>query len=212
MQQLLADYLFQNKQCALLQIGTLRIKNTAASSIFGERKISAASPVIEFNDEVHITEHVEAYIALHKNITRDDAAQQLKKMVEDIQALPLGQRLEIPSVGKFYKDENDKIGFIAVEAPAHFLPQVVAERVVHPNDSHTMLVGETETNTAAMAEYFSEEEPTMKSKWWIFAVASFTVAATAVGFYVNDKTADSFFGASNKIEVGVADSTYRMLP
>jgi hypothetical protein len=212
MQQLLADYLFQNKQCALPQIGTLHIKNTAASSIFGERKISAPIPVIEFNDDVHSTENVEAYIALQKNITRDDAAHQLTKMVEDIQALPLGQRLEIPNIGEFYKDENDKIGFIAIAAPAHFLPQVTAERVVHPNDSHTMLVGETETNTAAMAEYFSEEEPTMKSKWWIFAVASFAIAAAAVGFYVSDKKADSFFGVSNKIEVEVADSTYRMLP
>jgi hypothetical protein len=212
MQQLLADYLFQNKQCALPQIGTLHIKNTTASSIFGERKISAPIPVIEFNDDVHSTGNVEAYMALQKNITRDEAAHQLTKMVEDIQALPIGQHLEIPNVGKFYKDENDKIGFIAVETPAHFLPQVVAERVVHPNDSHTMLVGETETNTAAMAEYFSEEEPTMKSKWWIFAVASFAVSVAAVGFYASDKKADSFFGASNKIEAGVADSTYRMLP
>ncbi len=212
MQQLLADYLFQNKQCALPEIGTLHIKNTSASSIFGERKISAPIPVIEFNDDVHSTENIEAYIALQKNITRHDAAHQLTKMVEDIQALPLGQPLEIPSVGKFYKDENDKIGFIAVEALTHFLPQVTAEKVVHPNDSHTMLVGETETNTAAMAEYYAEEEPTMKSKWWIFAMVSFGLAAAAVGFYASNKKADSFFGASNKIEVGVADSTYRMLP
>jgi hypothetical protein len=212
MQQLLADYLFQNKQCALPQIGTLHIKNATASSIFGERKISAPIPVIEFNDDVHSTENVEAYIALQKNITRDEATHQLNRMVEDIQALSLGQRLEIPSVGKFYKGENDKIGFIAVEAPNHFLPQVVAERVVHPNDSHTMLVGETETNTAAMAEYYSEEEPAMKSKWWVFAIASFAIAATAVGFYASSKSADSFFGVSNKIVVDAADSTYRMLP
>jgi hypothetical protein len=212
MQKLLANYLFQYKQCALPQIGTLHIKNTAASSIFGERKISAPIPVIVFNDDIHTTEHIETYIALQKNITRDAAAHQLKKMVEDIQALPLGQRLEIPNVGKFYKDEDDKIGFIAVEAPTQFLPQVAAERVVHPNDSHTMLVGETETNTAAMAEYYSEEEPTMKSKWWIFAIASFAIAAAAVGFYASTKNVDSFFGASNKIEAGVADSTYRILP
>jgi hypothetical protein len=212
MQQLLADYLFQNKQCALPQIGTLYIKNTTAISIFGERKISSPVPVIEFNDDIHSTEHVEAYIALQKNISRDEVAHQLKRMVENIQGLPLGQYLEIPNAGKFYKDENDKIGFIAVEVPAHFLPQVVAERVVHPNDSHTMLVGETETNTAAMAEYFSDGEPTMKSKWWIFAIASFAVAAAVIGFYASNKNADSFFGAANKIEVGVADSTYRILP
>jgi nucleoid DNA-binding protein len=212
MQQLLADYLFQHKQCALPQIGTLQIKNVTASSIFGERKISSPVPVIEFNDDMHTTEHVEAYIALHKNITRDEAARQLKGMADEIQNLPLGQRLEIPNAGKFYKDENDKVGFIAVEATTHFLPQVAAERVVHPNDSHTMLVGETETSTAAMAEYYSEEEPAMKSKWWIFAIASFVVAAAAVGFYASSKSADSFFGAANKIEVGVADSTYRMLP
>jgi hypothetical protein len=213
MQQLLADYLFQYKQCALPEIGTLQIKNVPASSIFGERKISAPIPVIEFKEEIHSTEEVEVYIATHKNITRDAAAHQLKKLVEDIQALPLGQRLEIPNAGKFYKDENDKIGFIAVEAPAHFLPQVTAERVVHPNESHNMLVGETETNTAAMAEYFSEEdEPAMKSKWWIFAVATFAIAAAAVGFYVSSINADSFFGASNKIEANAADSTYKMLP
>jgi hypothetical protein len=213
MQKLLADYLFQYKKCALPQIGTLQIKNIPASSIFGERKISAPIPVIEFKEEIHSTEEVEAYIATHKNITRDAAADLLKKMVEDIQALPLGQRLEIPNAGKFCKDENDKIGFIAEEAPAHFLPQVIAERVVHPNDSHTMLVGETETNTAAMAEYFSEEdEPVMKSKWWIFAIVSFAIATAAVGFYVSAKNAGSFFGASNKIEAVVADSTYRLLP
>jgi hypothetical protein len=212
MQKLLADYLFQNKECSLPEIGTLYIKNTAASSIFGERKISAPIPVIEFNDDVHSTENVEAYIALQKNITRDEASHQLKKMVKDIQALPLGERLEIPNAGKFYKDENEKIGFIAEEVPAHFLPQVTAERVVHPNDSHTMLVGETETSTAAMAEYYLEDEPTKKNRWWIFAIVSFVVAAAAVGFYASNKKADSFFGASSKIEVGVADSTYRMLP
>jgi hypothetical protein len=212
MQQLLADYLFQHKQCALPQIGTLHIKNIAASSIFGERKISSPVPVIEFNDDVNATEHVEAYIALQKNITREEAARQLKGMADEIQNLPLGQRLEIPNAGKFYKDENDKVGFIAVDAPTHFLQQVVAERVVHPNDSHTMLVGETETSTAAMAEYYSEEEPAMKSKWWVFAIASFAVAAAVIGFYASNKNADSFFGAANKIEVGVADSTYRMLP
>ncbi len=212
MQKLLADYLFQYKQCALPQIGTLQIKNVPASSIFGERKISAPIPVIEFNEAVHSTELVEAFIALQKNITRDAAALQLKKISEDIQALPLGEQFEIPNAGKFYKDDNDKIGYIAVEAPAHFLPQVVAERVVHPNESHTMLVGETETNTAAMADFFAEEEPAMKSKWWIFAIVSFVTAAAAVGFYASSKKADSFFGSSSRIEVGVADSTYRMLP
>ncbi len=212
MQKLLADYLFQNKECALPEIGTLYIKNSSASSIFGERKISAPIPIIEFKDDVHSTEHVETYIALQKNITRDEAAYQLRKVVEDIQTLPLGQRLEIPNAGKFYRDENEKIGFIAEEAPAHFFPQVVAERVVHPNDSHTMLVGETETSTAAMAEYYAEEEPAMKSKWWIFAIVSFVVAAAAVGFYASNKNADSFFGTSNKFELNAADSTYRMLP
>jgi hypothetical protein len=212
MHQLLADYLFQCKQCAIPQIGTLHIKNLAASSIFGERKISAPIPVIEFSDDICNTDHFESFIALQKNITRDEAARQLKKIAEDIQSLTLGQRLDIPNAGKFYKDENDKIGFIAVEASTHFLPQVNAERVVHPNDSHTMLVGETETNTAAMAEYYSEEEPAMKSKWWIFAIVLFVISTAAIVFYLSNKNPDSFFGAANKIKVGVADSTYRKLP
>jgi hypothetical protein len=212
MQKLLVDYLFKYKQCALPQLGTLQIKNTPASSIFGEQKIAAPIPEIHFSDTINNSQYLQDYIAENKNISTNEAAQQLIKVVEYIKALQFGESIVLPGAGKFCKDEHKKITFIADEIPAYFLPAVHAERVVHPNESHTMLVGDTETSTTAMAEYFAEDEPKVKSKWWIWALVFFGLAAAGIGFYASEYKTNSFFGVFTKPDVKAADSTYRMLP
>jgi hypothetical protein len=212
MQKLLVDYLFKYKQCSLPQLGTLQIKNTPASSIFGEQKIAAPTPEIHFSDTINNSQYLQDYIAANKNITTNEAAQQLIKVVEDIKALQFGESIVLPGAGKFCKDEHKKITFIANKLPAYFLPAVHAERVIHPNESHTMLVGDTETSTTAMAEYFADDEQKIKSKWWIWALVFFGLSAAAIGFYASEYKTNSFFGVATKLDVKTADSTYQILP
>jgi hypothetical protein len=180
MQTLIADFLFQHKKIVIPQVGSLQIKHIPAVASFGERSIAAPTPTIEFySDDTAVN-----YEASHS----------LNNISEDIKNIQAGTQYEIAQVGKFYKDDAHKIAFTAYEIPVAFLPQVKAERVIHPNDSHNMLVGETETNTAAMTEYYTDDEAVKKDKWWVWAIVLFVIAFAAIAFYMIQHNGSLIFG------------------
>ena len=185
MQVLLANYLFTKKKCSLPSVGSLYIKNISASSIFGERSISAPNYAIDFLDNDTNSEAEENYIASNKNISKKEAATELDSFSKKINALLIGQYFEFAGVGSFYKSEDDIIKFTSKETQTAFFPFVAAERVIHPNDSYKMLVGEKETNTATMTEYYSDAETTKTDKWWVWAIVLFLLATVAIGIYAS---------------------------
>lgn len=212
MQKLIADYLFEYKQCALPQIGTLKIKRDAATSIMGEQTISAPVSTIYFTDEITDSRDLTEYIATNKNISTEEAAYQLKNICKQISSLNNEDKFDIAEVGQFYKSGNGRVSFTSVELPAYFSPNVYAERVIHPDDSHAILVGDRETDRNTMTEYYTDDEPAKKSKWWIWALMFFVIAAALVVFYLNDKSSNSFFGIQHKYDVAPATETYKTLP
>ncbi len=185
MHTLLANYLFTKKKCSLPSVGSLYIKNTSANSVFGERSISAPTYSIEFLDNDTDTEAEQNYIASNKNISKKEAAIELQSFSKKINALTVGQHFEFGEVGSFYKSEDNKIKFTPKETQAVFFPAIAAQRVIHPNDSHKMLVGAKETNTATMTEYYSESETTKIDKWWVWAIVIFLLATIAIVIYAS---------------------------
>lgn len=212
MQKLIADHLFQYKNCVLPQIGILKIKTTSATSVLGEQKITAPVSTIFFTEEITDSSNITAYIAANKNISFEEAAYQLKKICTEISSLDADKKFLIQGVGDFYKNHNDKIVFQTIDLPGQYNPSVYAERVIHPNDSHAILVGDTETDRNTMTEYFTEDEPVRKSKWWVWAAALFAVAIALIIIYENDYNSNSFFGISHKYEVAPATETYKKIP
>ncbi len=212
MQKLIADYLFQYKKCALPQIGTLNIKTTPAQSVMGEQKITAPINNIYFSHEITDSKTLTEFIAANKNVSVDEAAYQLKKICNEISSLKNNDKFSLAGVGEFYKSGNDKINFRANDLPEYFSPSVYAVRVIHPNDSHAILVGDTETDRNTMAEYYTEDEPVRKSKWWLAAIVLLVIAVALIVFYTNDKNGNSFFGVSHKYHVPSATETYKKLP
>ena len=212
MQKLIADYLFQYKTCALPQIGTLNIKTTAATSVLGEQKITAPVSTIFFIDEITDSRNITSFIAANKSVSVEEAAYQLKKISAEITALNEGEKFSIAGVGDFYKNNTDKITFQPAALPSYFTPSVYAERVIHPNDSHAILVGDTETDRNTMTEFFTEDEPVRKSKWWVWAAVLFATAIALIIIYQNDDNRNSFFGISHKYDVAPATETYRKIP
>ncbi len=212
MQKLIADYLFEYKQCALPQIGTLKIKRDAATSIIGEQTIYAPVSTIYFTDEITDSRNLTEYIAANKKISVDEAVYQLKAICKEISSLSNQVKFDVAGVGEFYKAENGKVSFSSVELPAYFAPNVYAERVIHPDDSHAILVGDRQTDSNTMTEYYTEDERVKKSKWWVWALILFVMAAALIVFYLNDKSNNSFFGIQHKYEVTPATETYKTLP
>jgi hypothetical protein len=194
MHQLIASFLFQIKTCPLGSLGSLSMTRGAASPDFGNKKIEAPKPLIQFSQEQIPLTRLNRYVA--SKLGCDDAGANdattrfFSKLKSDLAA---GTTATLEGVGNFYIDATGKLLFRQAELPAAFLPAVTAERVVRQQTEHTILVGDKETTNTLMTEYFNEE-PVKKDRWWIWAIILGLVAAGLVLLYLNDSQSTSYFG------------------
>ncbi len=212
MQKLLANYLFQYKNCALPQIGTLHIKTESAALEMGVQKIHAPINKIIFSNEITNSKNVTEYIAASKNISFDEAAYQLKNISSEILNLKEGQEFLLDNVGVFTKSQNNKLLFEEVKEIEIFTPSVYAERVIHPDDSHSILVGDKETDRNSMTEFFTDSVAIEKDKWWIWALVIFVASAVMILIYLNGDNKNSSFGISHKYEISKPTNQYNNIP
>jgi hypothetical protein len=211
MQKLLSDYLLQKKYCALPNVGIVQRKTNAATSVFGDQKIASPISIYELVDDQILNNDFAKFVASQNHITQDEAIEKVKLLSEEISNVKQHEFYTIPFVGAFTKNEDDKIIFSDVKIPEIFAPQVYAERVIHPNDSHTMLVGDTETNTTAMMEYYAAEESSKKVKWWVWALIIAAIAIAGLAYYFFTDNHNASFGNANKINFFTKDSTYKFV-
>jgi hypothetical protein len=62
---------------------------------------------------------------------------------------------------------------------------VVAERVIHKDAEHAILVGDKETTNVEMTEYYTDETAVAKDKWWIWAIVLGVVAISVIAYYLS---------------------------
>ena len=194
MQHLITAYLFKNKKCPLPSVGALHIVEGNATSIFGEVKIAAPMPAIQFSTTEIPAAHFIKYIALQKNISLDAAASKLNDFCKSLQFMEADKEIVLANAGNFFTAADGKLQFAPIEIPAGFLPPVKAQRIIHPNHSHAILVGDTQTTNTEMSGYFNEEEILPKKRWWPWALLLLVVAALLIIIYYNDKKHNAAYG------------------
>ena len=212
MQKLLANYLFQYKNCPLPDIGTLHIKLASAIAVLGVQKINAPVSIMSFTNDISDSNAITEYIAINKNVSFNEAAYQLNNICKEIANLKEGEEFLIDAVGSFAKSKNDKIFFTASKELEIFTPAVYAERVIHPDDSHAILVGDKETDRNSMTEFYTDSVTVNKSKWWLFAAIFFIVSIVMIVIYHNSEQYNSFFGVAHKYELKEAVKQYKNIP
>ncbi|MBC7865939.1 MAG: hypothetical protein H7X88_00240, partial [Gloeobacteraceae cyanobacterium ES-bin-316] len=126
-----------------------------------------------------------------KGISTTEVSFLLKKYCEGLQQLPAYGEMPMGQLGSFYMDENGKLHFKSVSLPAAYFPDVVAERVIHPDVAHEILVGDTHTNSTAMTELL-QEEPIIKSRWWIAAVVLAVLGVAVLFVYYSQNRVGDF--------------------
>ena len=194
MQHLITAYLFKNKKCPLPSVGALHIAEGNATSFFGEVKIAAPMPAIHFSTTEIPAAHFIKYIALQKNISVDDAALKLNEFCKPLQFMEADKEVALGDAGKFFTAADGILQFAPIEIPTGFLPPVTAQRIIHPNHSHAMLVGDTQTTNTEMSGYFSEEQILPKKRWWLWALLLMVLAALLIIIYYNDKKHNAAYG------------------
>jgi len=195
----------------LADVGRFKINDISAESDIINKHIVQPLLDISFaSREEKISDGLIKYVADKKMITLAQAADDIKtwcsytnnKLIngEDVSLLPLG----------VLKKSNSGNVFIADSSPQIFFGPVNAERVIHLNSEHAMLVGDKETTSSKMNDYLQVEKIIKKNNTWkILAILLFVIALffLIIHFYENPFSL-STIGNQNKIIPGSASHTY----
>jgi hypothetical protein len=210
MEDLIEQYLFLYKQCPLPAVGTLLLKDGNAVTWHGDNKLSAPVPHIELSDVEIPAGGFIGFIAAKKKISEKAAIDLLEKYCSGLQGLSSYGEMKLEHSGKFYIDQAGKLLFKQDTLPKEFLPSVKIKRVVHSRpSSHILRVGDTETTSEVMTEYYSDKGNAKKEKWWIAALLLAIIGATALFFYFRENSINGNFGNTQKYQAAPEEKTYK---
>ncbi|RYY69930.1 MAG: hypothetical protein EOO13_08060 [Chitinophagaceae bacterium] len=209
MEKLLASYLFTYKICPLPTVGSLIIQPGAAVAEHSEKTMLPPVPVIQFSSKEVSPDDLLKYISRQKNIDVQQASDLLSSYCDRLLQMQPYEEIQLGTAGNFYSTEDGQLHFKYAQLPASFLPKVAAERVIHPEATHDMLVGDTQTNTSSMAEYLEVKEVASRPKWVWAAIFLGTAAVLALTIFVLNQKGGNPLGNSSSIQPATAPATYQ---
>lgn len=168
---IIASSFFQKKTCRLPGIGNLELAITPAEYDFSDKQIKAPKETILFIAASPYDNSFNEFSAISQ-LMRDE--------------LDRKGSVEVTGLGSFTKDSTGTIHFSAVRLNEDFYQPVTAEKVIHKDAEHAILVGNEETTNVKMNEYYSEAEETKtpKGKWWVWAIVLGAAGLVAIGYYL----------------------------
>lgn len=178
MDKIIASYLAQKKECSLPGIGHFRISTKPAELDVANKEMYPPTDEIIFKEEdVHLRKDLVRYVSLQKKIHETDAAENINNWcVESIKKMDAGEKIYFDSVGTLQKNAAGNI-FFSKKNEFLLYDIVPAERVIHKNEQHSVLVGDRETTSGVMNEFYREDVAAEKKQWWkIWAIALFILS------------------------------------
>ncbi|HEY5408188.1 MAG TPA: hypothetical protein VIJ92_13920 [Ginsengibacter sp.] len=190
MQELIASYLIQKKECHLPLVGSFVIKQGSASLDIADKIISpTAYEIIYSESETYLSEGLKNYVSNLQHIQLYEAEEKINNWcLHAKMKLDSGEKLIFDSVGNLQKDAVGNILF-QTENGINFYEPVIAERVFHKNAEHAVLVGDKETTSGVMNEFYREDVVSKKnSSWKIWAIILLAVSLIVLVFYFYSHT------------------------
>ena len=211
MQQLITSYIIQERECMLRDVGRFKINFIAAASDIANKQIAPPAFEINFSPrEEKISDGLIKYVADKKMITLTQASDDIKTWCRNAKnKLINGEDVPLLPLGVLKKSTSGNV-FIADTSPAIFFRPVKAERVIHLNSEHAVLVGDKETTSSRMSDYLQVENVIKKNNAWkILAILLFIIALffLIIHFYGNPFSL-STIGNQNKIIPASTPHTY----
>jgi nucleoid DNA-binding protein len=194
MHQQIASYLFQNKTCPLPGFGTLSLSHSGAESDFTNRSIAAPRPMISFDIKETGTAGLLNYLSATTGANQDEVTAALDHFCDGLKKeMAENSIVKLDSIGKFYGDSSGIINFKPEELPPVFLQPVHAERVIHPDAEHQILVGDKEKTNTQMTELLAPKAES-KDRWWIWAIVLGAISVLLLVIYFTGYKNTSAFG------------------
>lgn len=207
MEQYLCEYLLVNKCCPLPGIGELQFN--AKSATFSQSEQTMIPPVADVAlvrrnvDEAPLIE----FISIHSNLSPDICRGLLRNWCNNVLNMESGEK-HLSGLGSFYVDTAGRLQFRAQPLHSALLPEVSANRVIRREVNHQILVGDRESTSVQMTEYFQETTKIRRQRWWIAAVVMGTAAALAITVYLASQPNPGLFGNGQALPHSEAKETY----
>ncbi|MBK8608778.1 MAG: hypothetical protein IPL84_02185 [Chitinophagaceae bacterium] len=199
MQQQIASYLFQNKSCPLPGLGTLSIQQSGAVVDFSNKMIAAPKTIVHFTEKETDPAGLLSYLSAKTGGEFDDVVAAVDHFCDNLKnEIDRQQKVILENIGRFSVNGSGKIVFEQEELPPAFLQPVNAERVIHPDAEHQILVGDRETTNTVMTELLAPKEQTT-DRWWIWAIVLGVVALLMLLIYFTELKGAMPFGNTIKI-------------
>ena len=201
MHQLIATYLFTQQQCPLMDIGSLVIEHKTAVNNFINKEISTPQPIVTLTNAMLDSQNLIKFIAYQNKISDNEAQKSWEQFCEMIKKeLDESGAYNLTDIGSFYVEADGAIHFKEHTLPPVYFPPVTAERVIHPEAEHAILVGDQESTTVKMADMLNVEEEVKKSTGWVWAAAAmFVIAVIAIWMYYSSVYNNGMFGNTASI-------------
>ncbi len=211
MQDLITSFIIQSKECKLRDIGRFKVVNTSAEVDIANKKMNPPATEIIFSGrEEKISDGLVKYVSDKKNITVTEALDELKKWcAASKEKLKNGGEISLEPLGVLRR-ETSGIIFVQSRNSIEFFEPVEAERVIHIYSEHAVLVGDRETTSSAMNQYYQEEASAEKSNSWkIFAIIFLAIGLFLLflHFYGNSFSL-STIGNQHKVIPAAPPNTY----
>ena len=199
MQKQIASYLFQHKTCPLPGLGTLSIISSAAESDFTNKVFTAPKSSVHFEQTETDTTGLLNYLSVTTGADKHEATEALSHFCDGLKQKMTDQPdVKLNNVGSFFVDASGAINFKQEELPAVFAQLVFAERVIHPDTEHQILVGDKETTNTEMTEFLAPKSA-VTNRWWIWAIVLGAIGLLALLIYFTEFNGTSPFGNTIKI-------------
>ena len=211
-EELLEIFLSKYDRCPIPGIGTLEIVKTSASASLADRTIYPPQCSVKLHAAAASdSKDFIGFISKRKGLGRDEAEQALTTFTQELKHLRFPEERPLPNVGSFYVNSNGELDF----RPAAFFEPgkaVPGEWVIHPAASHTMKVGDIETNSVAMAAKLRERDIRKRSFWWIAALLVLLISAGLIAYYYTNPHPAGIGANISPVKTKPVSSTYTTSP
>ena len=210
MESLITSFLLQSKKTTLPYIGTFYHQWTSSKLDVVNKQILPPGRELIFHESSDSDAgNLVNFISRKQHIQLSEAKMELEKYCNYWkEKLNRGCTLNFETLGLLRKNEEGLIYF-QTERSNQFWQPVSAERVLHENAEHTVLVGDKETTSTLMNEYYKEEIQVTKRTWVAGAIILAVIALIVLFFsFYNRKISVSTIGNQNHLNIESAGETH----
>ncbi len=201
----------RNHYCPLPKLGTLILHEKNAHIETINKKIEAPKTEIRFENRHSTDDDFIQFIAQKKSVKYDEAKILLIDFCQTISLLNQFTEKKINHTGRFYIDTDGVLSFRQNEIAIEFFPSVEANRVTHPNQSHTIRVGDQERKAIFKKIKTDKIGKTAKKLWWISAIILFLLVIGICIFSYQNGFKSDFWNNKTKIKPTNTIKTYRVI-